>query len=730
MVALLIATSVLLVRNHAVPQVSGGHAGDIGLVSPELLTSVQLGPSPLESIVVELSRISSRTLRVSPDLKREVVGIQARGITLDDVLSRLARVCEAEWEDQGSFLYLRRTPDRQKEIERRDIAQRAKQISEYLSELSQGLSSFGTAYERAREAVRRFELMLRGKDKGVWSSDATGALELFLPSEVLLKRVLIATGSDRLAALPYLETVVLSSNPTPRQSTFPAKIDSILREYAEEQAWFVAAAAEGRFSEEHPLFTSWWKSLQSQPTDFESIGKVILSCRNEGSRIWCLLQVFDRKGELRATATRLLPLPVEAVEANAAEEVPGSIVFRPGGTCAEVVRLLAVADLFSLSTPRSPGPHVVSQALLNSCSSPDRADPIAVLLGGLLEFTEAELGQPVIARLPDSCVTIVSQIGEKQGVPLRSLLRFLVDRHGVRIENASGWLQIFPHNSVACERDRLDRNSLKRIVVSGMEQSRVTLRDAALLYYQGNTGAFRNPIIAAYLNILANGQVKVPPLDLPYPLFSLLGSLSEQEWRRLIDGESLAMSAKSTSSKWFFEQWCSHGAGFDSWLGPGVTQRTALGIASAVPDLLLLGTEAMPSGCGEETWLQLQFGRTWSLQLSEHPPESAMLVPAEIEFSVENLARLCFNVILEGIAERVSEVLKGSWRVSQGVKLTITGRESRFVEIVRDCLFASDESADVTECTFAEFPDELRRRIEDRVNDLLKAAGRPIPPLN
>ncbi len=89
MVALLIATSVLLVRNHAVPQVSGGHAGDIGLVSPELLTSVQLGPSPLESIVVELSRISSRTLRVSPDLKREVVGIQARGITLDDVYAHL-----------------------------------------------------------------------------------------------------------------------------------------------------------------------------------------------------------------------------------------------------------------------------------------------------------------------------------------------------------------------------------------------------------------------------------------------------------------------------------------------------------------------------------------------------------------------------------------------------------------------------------------------------------------
>lgn len=155
MVALLIATSVLLVRNHAVPQVSGGHAGDIGLVSPELLTSVQLGPSPLESIVVELSRISSRTLRVSPDLKREVVGIQARGITLDDVLSRLARVCEAEWEDQGSFLYLRRTPDRQKEIERRDIAQRAKQISEYLSELSQGLSSFGREKRKEKHQIKK-----------------------------------------------------------------------------------------------------------------------------------------------------------------------------------------------------------------------------------------------------------------------------------------------------------------------------------------------------------------------------------------------------------------------------------------------------------------------------------------------------------------------------------------------------------------------------------------------
>lgn len=684
-----------------------------------------LGPATLSSVVAQLSKATDEDLRVSRELSEEVVALCGVDLSLADALAKLADVASATWESEGPFRLLKRTAKQQQECRQRDSDSRSAQLESQLQEYSKEISRSGTPYDRAREAIRRFELMLKGESKGVWSQGPAGVVDLFLPSDVLLKRVLLAVGSKRLAELPYLETVVFSTNPTARQRAFSSSVGPLIDDYAEEQSWFVKASNEEQFSSAHPLFASWWKNLQSQPVDRTDIGKVLLSARFEGGRVWTLLQIFDTEGGNRGAAVRVMSVFHEATSQDVINAIPESAMFRPPTTHREFGRLASEPGMFVAQHLRPIEPTGLAPMVEERVAHPDQVEPLSLFLGDLCCEASRLLGRPVVARLPDSCAPVLADVRAWDGIPLRTAVSQLSQKYGVRVEEKSGWIVLSPSNDLECERARLKRSALATVMELAGTRPLLDIRAIASLHFNSGTGAFKNPIVTFYLNLLVTTGMAVDPYDIPFPLLSLIGSLTDDDWRAALKGEPVLISKSGLPTQRYYEQWCSFGAGYDMWLGPGIVQRTRRGVLDAVPDLLLSGTEALPTGVQSDSVLSILASGVSAFQKVIPLSGATGQRSPDIVFHAEHLAQYCFNMILEGEATSVADVMSGTWRILPKRQLTFLGALSQYVEIVRVYTGHPSSRADSIERVYKDFPAEEKRRLESRVSELLRLA-RPI----
>lgn len=704
---------------EAESRVADGSAQPGGSVRFERLC---FGPATLSSVVAQLSQDSSKDLRVSRELSNEVVALCGDDVSLADALDKLADVAVATWETQGQFQILKRTPKQLRECRQRDLDVRISQLERQLQEYSKEFDLSGTSYDRAREAIRRFELMLKGENQGVWSEGPSGVIDLFLPSDVLLKRILIAIGSKRLSELPYVETVVFSTAPTARQVAFPSSVRTLIEDYAAEQSWFVKASNEEQFASDHPLFVSWWKSLRSQPIDSSDIGKALLSARLEDDRLWTLLQIFDRGGRKRGSAVKAMRIVREVTSQRIVSTIPESALFEPSKRNREFEELARVPEMFVTHHSGPIEPSGLSPTVWEEAIRPNQVEPLSLFLGDLCCEVSRYLGRPVAARLPDFCAPVFSDLRGAASVPLRAVLSQLSQQYGVGVDANSDWILMSPSNALECERTRLNRGALTEVMELARTQPLMDIRAIATLYFKSGTGAFRNPIATFYLNLIAKKGVAVDPYDIPFPLLGLLGSLTDDSWRTTLNGEPFRLSNSGLPSRQYFEGWCSFGEGYDMWIGPGIVQRTRLGIEVAVPDLLLIGTETLPTGVRNDSALSIQAGSSSAFQKVDSADGGSGSQGPSMVFNEEQLAKFCFNMILEGTASSVADAMTGIWRIVPRRQLTIVGALSEQVEIIRVYTGHPVVRSESMERSYTDFPAELRRKLESRVSELLRLA--------
>ena len=565
-------------------------------------------------------------------------------------------------------------------------------------------------------------------------------------------KLLANIGPSLLASLGEGRRVVLSTDPTQVQVSFPKKSDDIIRQFIQEQrivdritketqgqgammgTMAIDISAAGQFggrADGNPASpgtttlvlsrVGFADSISATLTSYDTSGKLIAT----GGASILLTGTKQPPALTGKTPVSLTPLAAEYVFQGASSQ-PSDMMGRVGavfgGAGKNAITIRAEAS-DKQGAPSVAKPKAVSKDLSTALQNMDKQDPWAIIAPGILDPLAAQ--KNVIALIPDVLFEkAIRTLGAPQAT-CEAVINTLRTEGTLKVKNEDAWLTITPSSPVTYRESFVDRTALGTLMRSTYSKGYANLEDIARfavaqerMVGASTFGQFHLQIVQKMSGIMTRNYLSVNEFDGT----RLYGLLSPNQRQMMLNGGKLAIRTLDAS-----QLDALYRVTYDSIFGPMVSKpgqrpqnipgMEAFGAAFQMGDLAGGGLEKertvfLPTGLVPDGTISLKASPTQDTWLGKEKSSG------KIAFGGPEL------VGMASIAEKLPANLKSlmstakydSFMRAKSVSYTLTVDFTPMIYLSRSY---QDYLVDTTrEYAYNDMPDDFKKQASDMVNQL------------
>ena len=491
---------------------------------------------PVSRALAELSKASGVSLSASPAVARDVVTIDVKGVSLEDLKTQIAKACSAKWEDsQGGLLLV---PDlvQRREEERKEHAEYTAQLAKSLKGL---VDSLTPPKPEKGETEARQQMAMFGNGGSAGKA---------------IIRIAQAIGPSALASIGEKQRVVFSSNPTRMQRALPAATSQILRqlvgEYNEELIKRQRARSENPVAETEAMkkMREFFGEFEEKPVEGTPT-KAILVCTRQ-SMVGALtmnLKVFNETGKVVISGQQMLAsgggfMGMATDIEFGPDGLPREKPAKPGAANEKPIEFSPITK--ELMTHSNVMTMAVNQAkfspeLKSRLLQPNLYDPLSFSHSEALLAVAAQRGKSLVACLPDEMISFIQMMGPGKDGTTPTAYMESIDGSVTVGENGSIML-IRPKTAAKSRRERFNRDALGKFIRAAESKGAVMLDDLAEYAQHSNNPMEEGAAMMYFMFFAPNAVQSGMGGMVSWDMLRFYGGLSVNQKRSMSQGSTLS----------------------------------------------------------------------------------------------------------------------------------------------------------------------------------------------
>lgn len=451
------------------------------------LVSAEVRAASAPIAIAELSKQVGYPLEAMSSTKDDILIIKVDKAPLKELLNRIAKATNTEWEQTATGMRLVRTDAIRRQEKAEEHAVLTKEIQESFNKMAKRLTEDGELTERgagltAERLVAMNERQSSGSTTAIdWRDHQR--LNSQAPAYRLLRKISPNLDAATLASIPNNRNIVFSTQPTRMQRPMPGNIQPLLQTFVKEQTIWAKAiktARERRGGQNNYYFENMADPSQSK------IGKVLLILhRSEQSRgIQLRLSIADEKGRAMGSAQESLGWSWEDSNKELQEAQKDS-ANEEAMKFTGATKLIAesMQEAFKAARQNNGQPKVdlspeAKEVLLN----PDKIEPLSLIASEAFFETARIKKLNVVCSAPDMLMFGVGPMVE--GSPKPAAFMASLKIYAVDTQLKDGWLVAKPHVSSEIRAQRTDRVVLGQYLRRAVKEGRITIDNRAEFAYR------------------------------------------------------------------------------------------------------------------------------------------------------------------------------------------------------------------------------------------------------
>jgi hypothetical protein len=496
-------------------------------------------------LLQELGAKVAMKLESEPRFTNEVLILRAKDVKLDELMKRIADVCDAGWERTKQGYLLKRANQVQRELQQRDTKLRVDAIQKVFDAEAKTLAKWDTPDKRAGAILEGYEMARKAAEQGDGERIASAAF--YQPAHQFYLKLLFSIGPERLATQPTAARVAYASPHNMAQQPLPASYKKLLAEVYE-----TGEAVQRMFDENGPPGVPQYAGKQWLEPYFKPfrVAKSIFVITNEDWGTFGYLGLYDSNGKILTSGANLrvqYSFPAQPWTTDLKlEPVPLSLESR--ALQAAVTDNDGMDDM--LPTDKS-----LPEAALQLFINPETRDPLSYHISDAFLGLADQTGRMLVGRIPDHLWRFM-RLREKPDTINLSAALSSAAAAGVRVRDEDGWISLKLENPIQVESTRTRRDSLGALLRASLAAKKIDFADYCRYQFQTNTCSEFTGLSRTYRNILTGIGVRPAVASgwIPPRLMAFLGTLSPTQWQTLKSGAPLYLNALTSIQKQAFEK--------------------------------------------------------------------------------------------------------------------------------------------------------------------------------
>ncbi len=627
---------------------------DSGEIQLEIMNRV-------DKIIERISKISTLNLYVSKELKNEVIFVSIKEVKLSELKKFLAQSLNSSWNETERGYELYRTVKDTEQVISADKLHRISMFDKHFKEEKDFLKTNDTPEKQIQVTLDTLRRVKYELENNIRPSSGTYSVFLNAPIDILLKRILIDIGSERLSAIPYFQPITFSDIPNQAQLPLQANIKKYFEDFLVANSLISEKISDPIFADE--VVKPWSDNILGKVIKVNDYGKLHLDLMCTPSGLFANITLYSKDGKRINHSGYSIPLRNDEFD-NIDFLETKTETLELSKLSAEFLKIAPSGS--AISSPISPFAlgEIPSKELHDALLDPVEHDPLTFLVYDLVKGLSSEGKYNVIARIDDNYLDEIRSAIRNNRISTDLALKLLTLQHTVEKEN--NWIIIKPKNDFVCELTRLDRTSLKKFAQNCFNNNNISLKDYSRLYFENGDGISINlidDIYYAYLYFRLPIKSEYPAFQLPGWLYFLLGSLNDEQWKYLMQGNKLDIARLTQEQKQFVINWAKGGFRALRRVDPS---------DESIPDILLTGSECLPFGIRANTLFYVDSNHVDALlnvSLVPHgSPDMALNLPQD----TSTIARVFAEKRRFGEVSNLDEMLQGTYYVGKKLQITFT----------------------------------------------------------
>lgn len=441
--------------------------------------------APLTRVLADLSAKAHITFSASPRVADDVVVIDAKDVTIKDLMDRIALADSASWKlDAGTYLLTQDT------VARRTEANKSLQF---------------------RAALIKAAIEKRLNPGGADKSKATAAAAVIptSPDEKAFNGILTGISPAVLASIHPGTRVVFSTSPTRMQVAFDRNVNSVVEQWVKEHNAVAPKALEAQdqmlkaMGSQLPAFLVDVMKAQTRVVD-APITKVLLIAQTMPylGGLQLSLRGYDGDGKVQISGTTMLAGIDPTTLVNFLDDKPE--VTNAKETPIEYSEDSKALNLV-LSTPLrqmgTEGSAKVTPELRAKMLQPEKIDPLSLIPSDAAFAYAKYKGKPLVAVLPDAAMPPMISFKSRPKT-VEAYAKSLAVQESLQEVADPSWVVLKPADPVDARESRVNRRALAKLLHAASEKEVPSLDDLAE-YAQEAPAPSDNVVSQTYLSLLA-----------------------------------------------------------------------------------------------------------------------------------------------------------------------------------------------------------------------------------
>lgn len=473
-----------------------------------------------------LSKQTHVSLVCSPEIQQEILLLHVQGISLRDVMDRIAEAIGARWRLSGKNWILERPAEMAKAQQEQEFREQAAQITPLLNRLT-GVMRKPWNATTLRAAATRYRKYANTGQIDTERDQMDPVYRAFL-------RSISDVTPDAIARIPTGGRVVFATEPTPMQKPLGKGAQEAIAKLAEEQKIFGktlrSVGVKPGFEDEAHDFSAFshdaWRRLSPYPTTPSRI--LLKITRSWGSSYEAEFLLLNKKHQVIVTFRG------EDSVLNFAEPWKEPIIPKvdtPIPLSARTRTLLSVGRN-SYDNPS------VSPAALRLLTHPEQYEPLSMRVSdgylGLARLKKRNL----IAALPDALLDDTFRLGRPKSLTVSDVRGWSCSNQPMRITDRNGWLVVTLPHPWEERPHRIDRATLGRIARRIAQRGSYRLED--IVEFAAHAG--KDPLSGfgdSYLWAVSKGKYGSSGRVGDATLFAVYGAMTPAQQKALNEGKTI-----------------------------------------------------------------------------------------------------------------------------------------------------------------------------------------------
>jgi len=451
--------------------------------------SVEIPASRAKVAIPALGKAAGLTMEAAANLADEVFVISAKDASIDDIMKRVAKAEAGSWKHEDGQYILTRDHSVTVVQERKELADRAKLVTDAIAKLNGSVEKEGkfdqaAAQALADEAKKTFDQFTPGQPPPEPTMRVTPDKT---PVGRAVSRLLNGIDPAKLAEIGANQRVVFSTNPTPVQLSFGNGAENAFTELVQEQQLYTQAynGGQDQGGNVRTININGLTNPRMGPGDPRlGIGLGLMVVERRFGNI-LRIQILTADPHLETITSGSFALVLSRPQ-TPASGTAGDPPIKLSADAQELAKAIYQADesagpgaggqrsiaVSSSGGPGGPGGGFSFSFVSNNVSNvkispelrakilnPEKYEPLAYIPGeAMLALGRAE-GKNLVALLPDYCFgSLTRQFGTD--VTASALLASLAPTHSLAAAQEDSWIVVSPGLPATGRAETVDRPAL------------------------------------------------------------------------------------------------------------------------------------------------------------------------------------------------------------------------------------------------------------------------------